>query len=67
MPEPPAETRSGSLAGQVAWLVATEKIRTVIARYARASDAFNDPQQMRRLFTADAVWEAVGSGPAEKA
>jgi hypothetical protein len=43
-------------------LVAREHIRDVIARYARAGDANNDPEAMGRLFTEDAVWEAEGFG-----
>ena len=47
---------------QVAWLTATENIRSVIARYARAGDDQNNPEQMRQLLAEDAVWEAKGFG-----
>ncbi|MEM7541438.1 MAG: nuclear transport factor 2 family protein [Pseudomonadota bacterium] len=50
------------LEAQVAWLVANEKIRNVIARYAKAGDDFNDPDEMGKIFTEDAVWEAIGFG-----
>ncbi len=47
---------------QVRWLVAREEIRTVIARYAKAGDANNDPAVFRTIFCEDAVWEAEGFG-----
>ena len=47
---------------QVAWLTATENIRSVIARYARAGDDQNNPGQMRQLLAEDAIWEAKGFG-----
>ena len=47
---------------QVAWLTATENIRTVIAKYARAGDDQNNPEQMRQLLAEDAIWEAKGFG-----
>lgn len=47
---------------KVAWLVAVENIREVIARYARAGDDKNDPAVMRSLMLEDAVWEAHGFG-----
>ncbi len=53
---------SATIEQQVAWLVAREQIRDVIAAYARAGDANNDPDQMAMLLTPDAVWEAEGFG-----
>lgn len=47
---------------RIDWLVAHEQIRGVIARYARAGDAHNDPARMSVLFSPDAVWEAEGFG-----
>lgn len=53
---------SDGLERRVEWLVAREEIRDVIARYARAGDAHNDPRQLEPLFTRDAVWQAAGFG-----
>lgn len=47
---------------KVAWLVALEQIRRVIALYARAGDANNDPIAMGALFSADARWACAGFG-----
>ena len=49
-------------ARRVAWLVAREEIRDVIARYALGGDRQNDPTIFRDLFSEDAVWEAAGFG-----
>ena len=51
-----------NLKQQVAWLTATENIRTVIAKYARAGNDQNNPEQMRQLLAEDAIWEAKGFG-----
>ena len=50
---------------QVARLTATENIRNVIARYAKAGDDQNNPDEMRKLLAEDAVWEAKGFGKFE--
>ncbi len=50
---------------QVARLTATENIRNVIARYAKAGDDQNNPDEMRKLLAKDAVWEAKGFGKFE--
>lgn len=50
---------------QVARLTATEDIRNVIARYAKAGDDQNNPDEMRKLLAKDAVWEAKGFGKFE--
>lgn len=42
--------------------MALEQIRRVIALYARAGDANNDPLAMAALFTADARWSCAGFG-----
>ena len=47
---------------QVALLTANEHIRAVIARYAKAGDDQNDPDQMRQVLAEDAIWEAKGFG-----
>lgn len=51
-----------ALEHKVAWLVALEQIRRVIALYARAGDANNDPQAMSALLTNDARWSCAGFG-----
>ena len=56
LPEP------DSLEDKVARLIAIEDIRVLIAKYAKAGDAHNDPNLMAQLFTADATWSAVGFG-----
>ena len=55
-------TISRDIESQVAWLLANEHIRNVIARYAKAGDAQNNPAEMRQLLAEDAVWEAKGFG-----
>ncbi len=50
---------------KVARLTATENIRNVIARYAKAGDDQNNPDEMRKLLAKDAVWEAKGFGKFE--
>ena len=50
---------------QVARLTAAENIRNVIARYAKAGDDQNNPDEMRKLLIEDAVWEAKGFGKFE--
>lgn len=50
---------------QVARLTAAENIRNVIARYAKAGDDQNNPDEMRKLLAKDAVWEAKGFGKFE--
>ena len=50
---------------QVARLTATENIRNVIAKYAKAGDDQNNPDEMRKLLAKDAVWEAKGFGKFE--
>lgn len=47
---------------KIDWLVAREKIRDVITKYARGGDNYNDPDVFRDLFTEDAIWECEGFG-----
>ena len=47
---------------QIEWLIAKEKIRDVIAKYAKGGDEYNDPEVFKDLFTEDAVWECEGFG-----
>ncbi len=47
---------------QIEWLIAKEKIRDVVAKYARGGDKYNDPEIFKDLFTEDAVWECEGFG-----
>lgn len=51
-----------TLERKIDWLVALEEVRRVIALYARAGDANNDPLAMARLFTPDARWTCAGFG-----
>jgi hypothetical protein len=44
------------------WLVALEHIRRVIADYARAGDANNDPLALTALLAPDARWACAGFG-----
>ena len=41
---------------QIEWLIAKEKIRDVIGKYAKGGDEYNDPEVFKDLFTEDAVW-----------
>ena len=50
---------------QVARLTAAENIRNVIARYAKAGDDQNNPDEMRKLLAKNAIWEAKGFGKFE--
>ena len=47
---------------QIEWLIAKEKIRDVIAKYAKGGDEYNDPEVFKDLFTEDAVLECEGFG-----
>ena len=47
---------------QVAWLTALEKIRRVIAVYAKAGDDKNNPQVLASIMCENAHWECEGFG-----
>lgn len=51
-----------SLKRKVAWLVALEQIRRVIALYARAGDDNNNPTAMATLLAENARWSCAGFG-----
>lgn len=48
--------------GRLDRLEAIEAVRQQIGRYALAGDRHNDPEIMKMLFTADAIWDAKGFG-----
>jgi len=52
----------GTLEHKVAWLVALEDIRRVIALYAKAGDDKNNPIAMAALLAEDARWACEGFG-----
>jgi len=52
----------GALEHKVAWLVALEDIRRVIALYAKAGDDNNNPTAMAALLAEDAQWTCAGFG-----
>lgn len=51
-----------SLEHKVAWLVALEDIKRVIALYAKAGDDHNNPVSIAALLTEDARWACEGFG-----
>lgn len=51
-----------SLEHKVAWLVALEHIRRVIALYAKAGDDRNNPAMLGPLLADDARWQCAGFG-----